>query len=76
MEDTFMKDANIKMLEDMLKILETGYYWKDRRKINLRLSLQEMEHVQILLPEDAESISDRAEIAEKSRVFRGNKEEM
>lgn len=71
-----MKDANIKMLEDMLKILETGYYWKDRRKINLRLSLQEMEHVQILLPEDAESISDRAEIAEKSRVFRGNKEEM
>ncbi len=51
-----MRDANKKMLEDTLEILENGYYRKDGREVNLRLSRQEMEHVQVLLPEDAESI--------------------
>lgn len=51
-----MRDANKKTLEDTLEILENGYYRKDGREVNLRLSRQEMEHVQVLLPEDAESI--------------------
>lgn len=51
-----MKDDNIKMLESTLKILENGCYCKDGRNVNLFLSRREMEHVQVLLPEEVNHI--------------------
>jgi len=42
------------MLSDTLKILKQGWYNKNGKKIELKLSLREMEKIQVYLPEDVQ----------------------
>lgn len=59
-EDQVMQNTNVEMLQDTLKILEKGEYQfgekHHKRIIKCKLSRQQMETVQVLLPEDIEAI--------------------
>ena len=46
------KDSEIQCLQDTLQILEKGYYEKNGRRVELKLSKKEMEECIVLLPED------------------------
>lgn len=50
--------TNIQMLSDTLSVFEKGFYEKDGRKINLKLSGEEREEVQVFLPKDIETIDE------------------
>ena len=58
-----MKDrsADIKMLEDTLDILKKGWYEKDDRRIDLKLSDSEMKDIQVYLPDDVKEICGRTD---------------
>ena len=58
-----MRDRKIEinMLQETLQILEQGYYEKQGKRVNLKLSRKEMETVQVLLPDDVEAYSNRPE---------------
>lgn len=47
------------MIRETMEILEHGYYIKDGRKIQLKLSAEEMEEVQVYLPKDVKRYSNR-----------------
>lgn len=53
-----MRDRNcdIQMLEDTLHILKQGWYEKNGRKVNLKLSEKEMLNIQVYLPDDVQAI--------------------
>lgn len=57
-----MRVDNIEMLNDTLKILEAGFYKKSKKKINLKLSKEEMHESIVLLPEDVKNICDNPTI--------------
>ena len=48
---------NIAILNDTLQILSQGYYEKNSNRIILKLSQQEMEDIQVLLPQEVYAIS-------------------
>lgn len=54
-----MRSDNIAMLEDTLGILDQGSYEVNGRKVSLKLSREEMETVQVLLPQDVKEICGR-----------------
>lgn len=45
------KSKEIAMLEDTLKILKQGWYEKNGKRIQLKLSAKEMQEIQVYLPE-------------------------
>ena len=52
------RNANVQMLTDTLSVFEKGYYEKNGKRINLKLSKEEREEVDVFLPEDIESIDE------------------
>lgn len=52
-----MRQDNIAMLQDTLKILEQGYYAVNGHTVRLKLSRQEMEEAHVFLPDDVKKIS-------------------
>ncbi len=51
-----MRQDNINMLQDTLKILEQGFYLVNEHTVHLKLSRQEMEEAHVFLPEDVKRI--------------------
>ena len=51
-----MRNENIDMLEDTLRILEQGSYQKNGRTVPLKLSTEEMRESRVLLPREVEAI--------------------
>lgn len=51
-----MRADNIQMLNDTLKIFEQGYYVVNGRKVQLKLSRDEMEAVRVFLPDEIEGL--------------------
>ena len=47
-----MKQDNIAMLQDTLKILEQGCYVKNGQKVDLKLTREQMEEARVFLPKD------------------------
>lgn len=47
----------VSMLEDTLSICEQGYYMLDGRKVDLKLSLEEMKKVHVFLPDEVEGFA-------------------
>lgn len=45
------RSKEIAMLEDTLKILKQGWYEKNGKRIQLKLSAKEMQEIQVYLPE-------------------------
>lgn len=45
------RSKEIAMLEDTLKILNQGWYEKNGKRIQLKLSAKEMQEIQVYLPE-------------------------
>ncbi len=50
------RKKNIEILEDTLGILEKGSFAKDGKEINLQFSSEQMQEVQLFLPEDIDSL--------------------
>mgnify|MGYP004504006687 FL=1 len=46
------RSKEIAMLEDTLKILKQGWYEKNGKRIQLKLSAKEMQEIQVYLPEE------------------------
>ena len=46
------RSKEIDMLEDTLKILKQGWYEKNGKRIQLKLSEKEMQEIQVYLPDD------------------------
>ena len=53
-----MKYKEISMLHDTLNIFKQGYYYKDNRRIELKLSKQEQHNAKVFLPNDVNSFKD------------------
>ncbi len=54
-----MKQDNIRMLEETLRILNRGSYETNGKTVTLKLSAKEMERCHVLLPEDVREICGR-----------------
>lgn len=52
-----MRNENITILNDTLRILNQGYYTINGQRINLKLSREEMQKVSVFLPEDIKRIA-------------------
>ena len=46
------RSRELNMLDETLRIMEQGYYEKDGRKVELKLSRKEMEEIHVYLPDD------------------------
>ncbi|MDE6016957.1 MAG: TIGR02452 family protein, partial [Acetatifactor sp.] len=55
------RSKEISMLHDTLQILEQGYYEKQGKRVNLKLSRKEMTKVHVLLPDDVKEYSNSPE---------------
>ena len=53
------RSRELNMFKETMQILEQGYYVKNGRKIQLKLSKKEMEEIQVYLPEDVKKNSNR-----------------
>lgn len=53
------RSRELNMFQETMQILEQGYYVKNGRKIQLKLSKKEMEEIQVYLPEDVMKNSSR-----------------
>ena len=53
------KSKEINMLQDTLQILKQGYYEKNGKKIKLKLSGEEMEKIQVYLPNEVKRNANR-----------------
>lgn len=60
-EDKKKRDRSreLNMIQETMQILEQGYYVKDGRRINLKLSKKEMEEIHVYLPDDVKKYSNR-----------------
>ena len=56
-----MRDDNIRIFNDTLAIIKTGEYKVNGNPKKLKLSRQEMEDIQVYLPDDIKRISDNKE---------------
>lgn len=56
-----MRDDNIRIFNDTLEIIKTGEYKVNGKPKKLKLSRQEMEDIQVYLPDDIKRISDNKE---------------
>ena len=53
-----MRQDNIYMLQDTLKILNRGYYYVDNKRVGLKLTRGEMEEAYVFLPEDVRDVTE------------------
>ena len=58
-----MRLDNLSMFHDTMAILEKGYYEKNGRRINLKLSREQMEEVTVLLPGDVQVVCESKDFA-------------
>jgi len=60
-EDKKKRDRSreLNMIQETMQILEQGYYVKDGKKIQLKLSRKEMEEIQVYLPKDVKKYSNQ-----------------
>ena len=49
---------NIDILNDTLTIMNQGYYIKDEKRIDLKLSFDEMKNVKVFLPDEVHALKD------------------
>lgn len=55
------RTPDIQMFEDTMQILKQGYYEKNGRKTALKLSAEDMQEIQVYLPEDLKAICNNAD---------------
>lgn len=55
------RTPDIQAFEDTMKILKQGYYEKDGRKIQLKLSAKQREEIQVYLPDDVKTICNKTD---------------
>ena len=55
------RSRELNMLQETLQILEQGYYVKDGKRIQLKLSKNEMEEIQVYLPDQVRENSNHKE---------------
>ena len=53
-----VRQENIAMLQDTLDILKRGYYLLDGKKVELKLSKEEMREIHVYLPGEMQAISE------------------
>ena len=58
MKPNNMKEDNILIFRDTMRILEQGYYIKDGRRIDLKLTREQMEEAWVFLPQDVKKVSE------------------
>ena len=58
-----MRQDNLSMFYDTMAILEKGYYEKNGRRIDLKLSREQMQEVTVLLPGDVRAVCGRKDFA-------------
>ena len=60
-EDKKKRDRSreLNMIQETMQILEQGYYVKDGKKIQLKLSRKEMEEIHVYLPKDVKKYSNQ-----------------
>ena len=58
-----MRQKNIAMLQDTLKIFEQGYYTVNGHTVRLKLSRREMEAAQVYLPDDMKAVCRSTDFA-------------
>ena len=58
-----MRLDNLSMFHDTMAILEKGYYEKNGRRIDLKLSREQMEEVTVLLPDDVQVVCESKDFA-------------
>lgn len=63
-----MRDENVKMLQDTLKIMQRGSYEVNGKTVKLKLSREEMETVHVLLPENVRDIENRTDFKKVSTL--------
>ncbi len=63
-----MKDPEIIMLKDTLQIFKQGYYYKDNKKIELKLSKEEQREVKVFLPTEVNNFANH-KLQEKIHVI-------
>lgn len=56
-----MRQENIAMLQDTLDILEQGYYLLNGKKVELKLSKEEMREIHVYLPGEIQTIGESGE---------------
>lgn len=62
----YMRNDNVEMLQDTLRLLRQGSYKVNGRTVNIKLSKAAMEKVHVLLPENVQDICSRTDF---ERVF-------
>ncbi len=55
------RTQEIRMFEDTMQILKQGWYEKNGRRIALKLTAEQMQEIQVYLPEDVRENSSRAD---------------
>ena len=55
------RTQEIRMFEDTMLILKQGWYEKNGRRIPLKLTAEQMQEIQVYLPEDVRKNSSRAD---------------
>ena len=55
------RTPDIQAFEETMKILKQGYYEKDGRKIQLKLSAKQREEIQVYLPDDVKNICNKTD---------------
>lgn len=55
------RTQEIRMFEDTMQILQQGWYEKNGKRISLKLTAEQMQEIQVYLPEDVRENSSRAD---------------
>jgi len=55
------RTPDIQAFEDTMRIMKQGYYEKDGRKIQLKLSAKQREEIQVYLPDDVKNICNNTD---------------
>lgn len=65
------RSYDISMLEDTLQILKHGWYEKNGKKVQLKLSAMDMQTIQVYLPDDVKAICNNAEFQPVDKTGEG-----
>ena len=63
-----IREENVELLQETLRILGDGGYKIGGNTVSLKLSREEMEHVDVLLPDEVEEICSGADVAQKLKA--------
>ena len=57
-----MRQDNISILQDTLEVLDRGYYIFEGKRMDLKLSREQMEAARVFLPKDVQAISETTDL--------------